>query len=149
MSVGTYGHRIERRTLQESPARLKGWERGLPQPHQVEFANIARDTSAARVATPDSTNLSYSAFLGTTAFPAPSRKVLAVLASGSLSALLAYAPRTDQPRHGMHRAIRLFGHHLLLSQKAFCQATSWLFSSSAALLSPVRQLVFVSFPGLP
>ena len=104
-------------------------------------------TYATSVATPHKTNLSCSAFLGTTAFPAPSRKALAVLASGSLSALLAYAPRTNQSRRGMHRAIRLFAHNLLLSQKAYCQATRWLFSSSAALLSPVRQLVSVSFRG--
>ena len=133
--------------FKKPPHRLKGWERILPQPHPVGFASIARGTSAARVATPDSTNLSYSAFLGTTAFPAPSRKVLAVLASGSLSALLTNASRTDQPRHGMHRAIRLFGHNLFLPQKTLCQATRWLFSSSATLLPPVRQLVFVSFRG--
>jgi hypothetical protein len=128
--------------FKKPPHRLKGWERILPQPHPVGFASIARGTSAARVAT-----LDYSAFLGTTAFPAPSRKVLAVLASGSLSALLTNASRTDQPRHGMHRAIRLFAHNLFLPQKASCQATRWLFSSSATLLPPVRQLVFVSFRG--
>jgi len=115
--------------------------------HQAEFAGTARVLPPQEKQHLTQPSLSSSAFLGTTAFPAPSRKVLAVLASGSLSALLTNASRTDQPRHGMHRAIRLFGHTLFLSQKALCQATYWLFSSSAALLPPVRQLVFVSFCG--
>jgi hypothetical protein len=39
-----------------------------------------------------------------------------MLAVGSLSALLADAPRTDHSGEGMQRAIRLFGHCIFLSQ---------------------------------
>jgi len=111
------------------------------------FASTARVLPLQEKQPLTQSTLSYLAFLGTPAFPAPSRKLLAVLSSGSLSALLAYAPRTDQLRHGMQRAIRLFGHPLFLSQNVLCQATRWLFSSPAALLSPVRQLIFVFFRG--
>jgi hypothetical protein len=50
--------------FKKPPHRLKGWERLLPQPHPVGFASIARGTSAARVATPDSTTFPTQPFLG-------------------------------------------------------------------------------------